>query len=665
MHKLKLFVFSCNLIHSLGDITINLENCLHEVAFRHLFNENDLVVSSNFTVLKEAEDSLTYTEDNTNKNILHLLLNDVFISQHWLLQVFIISNDTISVSVPGRIHEAYIVLSSENKREDIINDLKCQFKVLVKDKAWNPRAKFVILIENKYEENEQESLAQTIFSELWKHFVVNVIVMIQSSEIYDLNFTLNIFTWFPYHPPGRCADIYEPVLLDTCNSEGDNVYFSKNATLFPLKLAKELHGCKLRVSTFELGPMTFDRIVREDGTIQFLEGVEVHLLKVLGKYLNITVFYMPRLDNDLWGVRSKNGSWSGITGEVLKNYSDLAAANMWYKCHIIPNADCLTVHSIDRVTWFVPCAQPYPRWSSLTRVFKASLWLGFLAAYIIVSYIMHLVVVITAKISRKQPENYSFHGKIKVFLNFWAVILEESASNNPPHDFPIRSLFFAWVLYCWAVNNVYQTFLTSFLVDPGLQHQISTEDEMLTSRVLKYGYDINTQEVIPGLSEERYKHRVLCEKFQDCQQKLLKTQNFAFAFGKVVTDYDIAAHYMDGDGKPLICQLEDVVLNQISSLVVQKGYPLLHLFNAIVRRTLESGLVDKWFEDVKYTATLRSARNFNVPTGEYITLSLEHLQSAFYFLIIGCIISLIAFVGELFYHSREKRKLALYSVEEI
>ncbi|PSN41391.1 hypothetical protein C0J52_20335 [Blattella germanica] len=329
---------------------------------------------------------------------------------------------------------------------------------------------------------------------------------------------------------------------------------------------------------------------------------------------------MPRPDDSLWGVDLGNGTWSGITGEVVRGYADIATANIWHKMS----------HITDTVKWFVPCAQPYPRWTSITRVFKASLWLGFLAAFIIVSFIMYLVVVASDRLSLEKLENQAYHGVVKVVLHFWAVILEESASNKPPHVLSIRSVFIAWLLYFWAVKTVYQTFLTTFLVDPGLQHQISSEDELLTSATVRYGFDSDTVAVISGLVEDRYRHRVIFSTLQDCRVRFVTTNKFTFAFGAVTTEYQIAARFMDGDGNSRICHFDDVIANQLTSMTVRKGYPLLEHFNKVIR--LEAGLVEKWFKDFKYTATLNSAKEFNFPPGEYIKLSMEHLQSAFYFL---------------------------------
>jgi hypothetical protein len=96
---------------------------------------------------------------------------------------------------------------------------------------------------------------------------------------------------------------------------------------------------------------------------------------------------------------------------------------------------------------------------------------------------MWKVVKLTSSISTKAAQNQAYTSLPKCLLNFWAIILEESASNHPPDVAAIRSVLFGWVLYCWAVNTVYQALLISFLIEPGFQHQLSSEDEILSSGI--------------------------------------------------------------------------------------------------------------------------------------------------------------------------------------
>jgi hypothetical protein len=62
---------------------------------------------------------------------------------------------------------------------------------------------------------------------------------------------------------------------------------------------------------------------------------------------------------------------------------------------------------------------------------------------------------------------------------------------------------------------------------------------------------------------------------------------------------------------------------------------------------MQAGLVNFRWEQLKYTATLEKAGDYILSPGEYIALTMEHLQSAFYFLLLGNVITLVSFLVEL------------------
>jgi hypothetical protein len=69
--------------------------------------------------------------------------------------------------------------------------------------------------------------------------------------------------------------------------------------------------------------------------------------------------------------------------------------------------------------------------------------------------------------------------------------------------------------------------------------------------------------------------------------------------------------------------------------------------------------VNWWWEELKYMASLEGARKFGSPPGEFVVLTLKHLQSAFCFLLIGYAMSVLLLFVELSYHHHERYKRKL------
>jgi hypothetical protein len=268
---------------------------------------------------------------------------------------------------------------------------------------------------------------------------------------------------------------------------------------------------------------------------------------------------------------------------------------------------------------------------------------------------MWKVVKIRSSISTEGAQNQAYTSLPKCLLNFWAIILEESASKHPPDVVAIRAVFFGWVLYCWAVNTVYQAYVISFLIDPGLQHQLSSEDEILTSGI-EYGTEAGVILFYPVLNGTRYRHMNYTNDVNLAQARVAEG-TLEFLLSKFPVEYNIALQYKDANGAPSICTIKDEFTFNLITMIVPKGFPLKLKYDKVLLAFLEAGLVNWCWEQLKYTASLEGARKFGSPPGEYIVLTLKHLQSAFYFLLIGYAMSVLLFFVEISYHHHKRYKL--------
>ncbi|PSN38746.1 hypothetical protein C0J52_16959 [Blattella germanica] len=627
-----LFLIS-TIIFKVADAEVDISLCLDEIAKTYFTPGKTLVISYN-------------SSNNDTFDSWDNVIEVAFKSERWKI---IIHNNRYDYNEDNdsdtELHGSYIIESEAQNYQDTLLDIKRQVLQLKMRRTWNPRARFVLLLLNY--QLDAKIMCSDIFTLLWKWKVVNIVILVPSYDSINSSISmLNIYSWFPYESFGNCGKNTDASLINIWTEGSDNKqHLMYNNSLFPEKIPKFLHGCPLKISLFEYPPMIMGMNTNEAGTIEYSGGTEVELFRIIAEYLNMSIIYLPP-NAIAWGTQLENGTVTGMLGEVISGYSDLALDNFWYRCHVHNEIQCLTSHSIDAARWFVPCTQPYPRWTSLTRVFKLSLWLGFLAAYIIFSLFMCLMTSLSNSFSPPKNQDKSYSNIPLCLLNFWAVILQNSVPHDPPGVHSIRIIFLVWVLYCWAFENVYQTFLTSYLVDPGLQKQLSSEQEMLDSGITFAIPEVIVL-VIPYLSTERYVRNVYCPIFKECFDRTAHHNDLAFVFSQLHMQYITAEQYVNGDGKALICHFDEVITNQIISIPVYKGFPLIDKFNLIILNAIEAGLMNQWLKRIVYTATLESARNFNLAPGDYIKLTTDHLQSAFYFLLLGYAISVTTFVGEL------------------
>jgi hypothetical protein len=651
-------------VHSVRDIAKQYFTLGHTLVFSHgtpahkqLVSEDTLPHRNAIHRTLESDFGGLHCPDDTWR----MLLEEFNKLESWPILCLGPNNDFKEIS--NNKHEAYVLLSECQDHEGVVRDVGLQVEKIRNSWQWNPRGRFVLVV-TEIRDVDAKLLAADIFAQLWASRIADSVVLMPTLETRTA--TLDAYLWFPYSPDGRCPHVKDAVLWNRWISDNSSSggHFLHSGSLFPPKIPTDVHGCPLTVSTFEMAPMIMrhERTKVDSEDVTYDKGLEVQILAVLAKSTNSTLKYrIAPPDGGRWGWNVGNGTWNGVTGEIARSFSDLGVNCMWYRCHMVKEIECLRPHLIDKVKWYVPCATQYPRWMSLTRVFTLTFWIDFLAAYIIISVIMWQIVKVNRKISSTAAQNEAYTSLSKCLLNFWAIILEESASNNPPDVAVIRTVFFAWVLYCWAVNTVYQTYLTSFLVDPGLRRPLASEDEILASGI-DCVTETSTVSIYDGLAETRYKHMKITYDIEVTEERVVKGTS-AFLFSKYLVDYNIAVKYMDANGKPRICKVEDDFASTLITIFVPKGCPLKARYDRVLLFLMQAGLLNLWWEKIKYTATLETAGDISLPPGEYVALTTEHLQSAFYFLILGYAVSVSSFLLEIFYLRRKRRRTELITTE--
>ena len=272
---------------------------------------------------------------------------------------------------------------------------------------------------------------------------------------------------------------------------------------------------------------------------------------------------------------------------------------------------------------------------------------------------MWQVVKIT-NISTQVAQNQAYASLAKC-LNFWVIVLVESASDNPPNVAVVRALFLAWVLYCCAINTVCQAYLTSFLIDPGLQQQLASEDAILNSGI-EYGVATHALGIYPWLGERRYRHIKYFDHPESVADSVANGK-LAFLGSVFLMEYLIAVKYIDADGRPRICDIKDDLVAGIATIYVPKGFPFKARYDKVLSSLAQAGLVNFWWENLKYEVALEKAGDSNLLPGEYVALRMVHMQSAFYFLLLGYALSVMSFLLELSRQYRKQHKIKRIKVD--
>jgi hypothetical protein len=461
---------------------------------------------------------------------------------------------------------------------------------------------------------------------LWNFKVLNAVVAIP----HQTSTALVLYTWFPYQTPGICTDV-QATVLNYWLFEGSGKFLS-SSPLYPQKVPHDLKGCSIRVSVLGIEPF-----VILSGT-SLPDGIEGRLFLSVMKKLNLR-FTLKLPESGSWGEKLPNNTWTGLKGDLYNNVTELGFGALLLDTELCDIFECTTPYLKDRLVWHVPRAKQVPNWKGLYRVFQMDTWMVIVVISITVALLLWRLSIIS--------HETSYATLVTSLSHVWAVMLGVSAPGMPRASRP-RLLFLIWVIYCLHIDALYLSFLTSFMINPGYEHQVRDVEELVQSK-LDYGYhagfdkyfkDSTDQILVTILS--RRKH---CDgDGEECLKRMAERGDFAMLVSSMLMEYKNAFEYMDQNGDTLFNHFHDAFLGYDFVMYLPKGSHLLQKFNSIIQRIVQSGLLEQWWRVIKTNLRLQQALHTQELSS---TLSFSHLQSVFVFLSFGLVISSTIFIAEL------------------
>jgi hypothetical protein len=507
-----------------------------------------------------------------------------------------------------------------------------------------------------------EILAQTVLETIWETYgIFNILLLIADSKhhmtgignyiLKDVKsdiYSLTLFTWYPFDIDNKVS------LIDNWIQENEG-RFLRHADLFPSKIPKNFNGLRLNVSTVLFYPVfVFSGNYTEDGNQEGYKftGPEVPLLHLIFETLNLRAFYQlpdKRLQFDAvvqFAVRDLVfGKTNLVIGGLITHYKFLDLLDF-----VLP-------YSMTGVRAYVPCPQPVSRLQKVSQIFSLSAWLGVI--FMLMFACLSFLYLSKRRHKKHIYETQHYRTVSNCFYNIWAVTLGVSVTEQPRSD-KLRAVFVLFVWYSFAISTVFQTFLTSVLVDPGVEKQISSIDEILYSG-LEFGYPRNHDDHYFLNDSTDWRNaafkskRKECSHHEECLKRVIEDRDYIFLEMELLADHFVAISYPKSAN--VLCNIDEYVIQFSSTMYLEKGSPFLEPFNWVVCRAVEAGLMQKYSADSRYSWRLQGLSNMSDSgwednsAGGYFVFSLSHLEIAFILLISGLCLSFSILILEIL-HSR-------------
>jgi hypothetical protein len=209
---------------------------------------------------------------------------------------------------------------------------------------------------------------------------------------------------------------------------------------------------------------------------------------------------------------------------------------------------------------------------------------------------------------------------------------------------------------------VFQTYLTTFLIEPGYEKPIKTVEEMLNSE-MPFGFKGHFKTFFPDSSDPV--DSAIVNKSVECPDD---TTCFIWAstyhnISTILEDWVIVYYRGKGDwtnenNRPVLCELENGVVRTIDiAILVRKRSPFLEFINDVISHIVEGGIFmhikKRGFEKAK----IKTEFNFPTANDKYSVYSVSLLQSVFYLLMLGYVLAVASFVTEIMWHRYSRYRL--------
>ena len=424
----------------------------YPISIRHIYNSNFTNSIRIFNIPKDRGMLIT-----------DIIVKELTYGMSWPGIVWYITKKNMKYLLKITTHDKplqLILMISINNNDDLENSLIEVWSLL---EFYNFQQNLgsstkIILVLPKISKMFKTLFYQVIYDFFINNKVYNFVLLSPFSQFIrnqvkskrKLHIGFEIYTWFPFENATQCGRFEGMTLLDEWN-QNDSGKFEHGRNLFPSKLLKAFNGC----------PILYKRELNYNAASK----VEWHLLKSV--FNSLHVIPMKSMHNNATDV------FLFKTGNII--LTELTLLILERKIQTIISFP----HLLSEIHWYVPCPKLIVRHGNFYKVFTASVWFVFFITCILsagITVLIHRSVGCDSLYYR----NFSYS-----CYCIWAVVTSVSVPEMP-NTSRLRIFFFMWVCYCLVISTVFQSFFTSFLIDPGQERQISTLEELLSKNLTPF-----------------------------------------------------------------------------------------------------------------------------------------------------------------------------------
>lgn len=294
-----------------------------------------------------------------------------------------------------------------------------------------------------------------------------------------------------------------------------------------------------------------------------------------------------------------------------------------------------------RIIVVVPNAKPIKEFKYFQRPFKKEVWLLYTALIAIITFFVGLL-----RYSKTKRLDIS-----KIFLYVLAMVIYQSHVQIKKNSIKAKCLYLVVIAYGFMMVQMYLCKLSSLLAVTVYEQQLETLADINATDLKTFGYVDDIEQFLrtPNASPIIIERTTLVDgRDLDNIRRSLNISYFHLGFEDKLDFFMSQQKYLK---VPLVRKIDAVLVVDPIFFAMRYNLPYFELFNRYLKYIAASGLLNKIMNELEREGILSGEIQYieDMPSNSEYLLTLPYFRSPFTLYSIGISLSLLVFVGEIFY----------------
>jgi ABC-type amino acid transport substrate-binding protein len=363
-------------------------------------------------------------------------------------------------------------------------------------------------------------------------------------------------------------------------------------------------------------------------------GLDGNILNELAKIMNFTVQMSNFSNHTFYGVPLQNGTVIGSLGAVVNSIVDLATNGRFITKQEYNYVEFTVPYANDKICIIAPKSEKIPHWVETFRGFGWDVWLllfGSISFSLLVWYTFQNIEFDKSNVNKVWMDIFS------IFLNVPVKVV----GSTPGRNMFLVSCYVFMVIF----TGIFQGNLVRSFSATSYYAEINTLEEL----------DNSGLKILTSLNIFNNNESSLFERLQSNVIDRNESAKEAVAYHKNVValerkkDANLFKYvYVTREGIPLLHVVQECPISYHLAFIVTEGSPYLPRFNQLIRRMFESGLTEKWYNDVVECIIMKEKFKNSEDGKKVKPFTLYDMQLPFIVLILGVTSSICVFTYEFY-----------------